>query len=174
MQQERFRWSLWPVSLGWALAVWLAWHGIADLRTLLAGYPVNRGFTFGWLTALPRGAQIGLALAQAALLLVALPSFLSWLTRRTLLIIGVTGVTLDRWIGWRRISWGDIAKLEFRFGDAVFHVREGARIARVHVRPWTIGLDSDGFRDLVERHRPELTPDEDDGQPWARSSSFNS
>jgi hypothetical protein len=174
MTQERFRWSLWPISAGWLLAAWLAWHGVQDLRALLGGYPVNRGFVFGFLSALPRPAQVGLAAAQAALLAAALPSFLSWLGRRTLLIIGASGITLDRWIGWRRIAWEDIARLEFRFGDAIFHVREKGRILRIHVRPWTIGLDSDGFRDLVERHRPELTPDEDEGQPWARTSSFNS
>ncbi len=173
-QQERFRWSLWPICVGWALALWLAWHGLGDLRALLGGYPVNRGFTFGWLSSLPRGWQIGLAGAQVALFAAALPSVFGYATRRTLLIIGDTGLTLDRWIGWRRIAWADIAKLEFWFGDALFHIRENGRIAKVHFRPWTIGLDSEQFRDLVERHRPELTPDEDEGQPWARSSSFNS
>jgi hypothetical protein len=173
-QQERFRWSLWPVCVGWAFAFWLAWHGAGDLRALLAGHPVNRGFVFGFLSALPRGAQIGLAGAQVALLAAALPSVFGYATRRTLLIIGGTGLTLDRWIGWRRIAWADIAKLEFRFGDAVLHLREDGRIAKVRFRPWTIGLDGEQFRDLIERHRPELTPDEDEGQPWARSSSFNS
>jgi Bacterial PH domain len=171
--QERFRWSVWPICAGWALALWLASHGLADLRVLSAGYPVNRGFTFGWLSSLPRGMQTGLAAAQIGLLALALPSFLGFASRRILLTIGETGLTLDRWIGWRRIAWEDIAKLEFSFGDAVFHVRGKGRIATVRFRPWTIGLDSEAFRDLVERHRPELTPDEDEGQPWARSSSFN-
>jgi hypothetical protein len=174
MTQERFRWSLWPVCVGWALAVWLAWHGIGDLRTLLAGFPVNRGFVFGWLSLTPRPAQIGLAAMQVALLAAALPSVVGYVSRRTLLTIGDTGLTLDRWLGWRRIDWKDVAKLEFRLGDAIFHVRDGGRILKLYFRPWTIGLDSDQFRDLVERHRPELTPDEDEGQPWARSSSFNS
>ncbi|MGL4239643.1 MAG: PH domain-containing protein [Beijerinckiaceae bacterium] len=174
MTQERFRWSLWPICVGWLLAAWLAWHGLHDLRTLLGGYAVNRGFTFGWLSLLPRWFQIMLAGAQVALILAILPSLAGFLSRRTLLTIGDKGLTLDRWIGWTRIDWADVAKLEFRFGDAIFHVREGGRIAKLHFRPWTIGLDSDQFRDLVERHRPELTPDEDEGQPWARSSSFNS
>jgi hypothetical protein len=174
MTQERFRWSLWPICVGWLLAAWLALHGISDLRVLLSGYPVSRGFVFGWLSALPRWVQIGVASAQIALIAAALPSFVGYVSRRTLLIIGETGLTLDRWFGWKRIGWPDVARLEFRFGDAVFHVRENGGIRKLHFRPWTIGLDSDGFRDLVERHRPELTPDEDAGQPWARSSSFNS
>jgi hypothetical protein len=174
MTQERFRWSLWPICVGWLLAIWLASHGVQDLRTLLGGYPVGRGYVFGWLSALPRGAQVGLAAAQVALLLAVIPSLAGYLGRRTLLTIGDSGLTLDRWIGWRRIAWEDVAKLEFRFGDAVFHVREDGRIAKLRFRPWTIGLDTEQFRDFVERHRPELTPDEDEGQPWARSSSFNS
>jgi hypothetical protein len=172
--QERFRWSLWPIVVGWVLAVWLGWHGLADLRTLLSGYPINRGFTFGWFSALPRGGQIALAAAQVALIAAALPSLIGYVSRRTLLTIGDTGLTLDRWLGWRRIAWRDVARLEFRFGDAIFHVRDGGRIVKLRFRPWTIGLDSDQFRDLVERHRPELTPDEDEGQPWGRSSSFTS
>jgi hypothetical protein len=172
-RQERFRWSLWPICVGWALALWLASHGLADLRTLSGGYPVNRGFTFSWLSALPRGAQMGLAMAQIGLVGLALPSFVGFATRRTLLTIGETGLTFDRWIGWRRIAWRDIARLEFSFGDAVFHIRESGRIAKLRFRPWTIGLDGEQFRDLVARHRPELTPDEDEGQPWARSSAFN-
>jgi hypothetical protein len=174
MPQERFRWSLWPICVGWLLAMWLAWHGAADLRVLLSGYPVNRGFASGWLSAFPRSVQIGLACVQIALLAAALPSFVGYVSRRSLLIIGETGLTLDRWFGWRRLWWKDVALLEFRFGDAIFHVRDGGRLQKLHFRPWTIGLDSDGFRDLVERHRPELTPDEDDGQPWGRSSSFSS
>jgi hypothetical protein len=174
MRQERFRWSLWPICIGWLLAVWLALHGLSDLRVLLSGFPVNRGFTFGWLSALPRGLQIGIAAGQVTLLAAILPSFVGYVSRRTLLIIGDTGLTLDRWFGWKRIDWQDVVKLEFRFGDAIFQVRDGGRLQRLRFRPWTIGLDSDQFRDLVERHRPELTPDEDEGQPWGRSSSFNS
>jgi Bacterial PH domain len=174
MTHERFRWSLWPVCVGWALATWLASHGIDDLRALLAGRPVFRGFVFGWLSILPPGAQVGLALGQIALLAAALPSLAGYLSRRTLLTIGDTGLTFDRWFGWRRVAWSDVAKLEFSFGDAVFHIRENGRIVRLRFRPWTIGLDAEQFRDLVERHRPELTPDEDEGQPWARSSSFTS
>lgn len=174
MTQERFRWSFWPICVGWLLAAWLANHGLSDLGKLLAGKPVIRGLTFGWLSALPQGLQIGIAVAQVALLLPALPSFFGFVSRRTLLIIGDTGLTLERRLGWTRIDWRDVAKLEFRFGDAIFHVRQGGEIRKLHFRPWTIGLDSEQFRDLVERHRPELTPDEDEGQPWARSSSFNS
>lgn len=174
MAQERFRWSFWPICVGWLLAAWLANHGLLDLGRLLAGKPVIRGFAFGWLSALPPGLQIGIALAQVALLAAALPSLVGYISRRTLLIIGDTGLTLDRWFGWKRIDWKDVVLLEFRFGDAIFHVREAGRIQRLHFRPWTIGLDSEQFRDLVERHRPELTPDEDEGQPWARSSSFTS
>jgi hypothetical protein len=174
MTQERFRWSLWPICVGWLLAAWLALHGLADLRVLLTGFPVNRGFTFGWLSLLPRWAQIGIAAGQIALLAAALPSFVGYASRRTLLIIGETGLTLDRWFGWKRLWWKDVLLLEFRFGDAIFHVRDGTNLQKLHFRPWTIGLDSEQFRDLVERHRPELTPDEDEGQPWARSSSFNS
>jgi hypothetical protein len=174
MTQERFRWSLWPICVGWILAGWLALHGLSDLRVLVSGFPVSRGFTFGWLSGLPRWVQIGIAAGQIALLAAALPSFVGFISRRTLLIIGETGLTLDRWFGWKRIDWKDVALLEFRFGDAVFHVRDAGRIQKLHFRPWTIGLDSEQFRDLVERHRPELTPDEDEGQPWGRSSSFNS
>ncbi len=173
MSQERFRWSLWPICVGWLLAAWLANHGLSDLGQLLQGKPVHRGFTFGWLSVLPQWLQIGIALGQVALIAAALPSFVGYVSRRTLLTIGDTGLTLDRSVGWQRIEWRDVAKLEFRFGDAIFHVRENGRIQKLHFRPWTIGLDSDQFRDLVERHRPELTPDEDEGQPWARSSSFN-
>jgi hypothetical protein len=174
MTQERFRWSLWPICVGWVLALWLASHGLSDLRVLLSGFPVPRGFTFGWLSLLPREAQIAVAVGQMALLAVALPSFVGYVSRRTLLIIGETGLTLDRWFGWKRLWWKDVVLLEFRFGDAIFHVRDGGRLQKLHFRPWTIGLDSEQFRDLVERHRPELTPDEDEGQPWGRSSSFNS
>jgi hypothetical protein len=174
MTQERFRWSLWPICVGWMLAAWLALHGLSDLRVLLSGFPVNRGFVFGWLSFLPRWLQIGIAAGQIALLAAALPSFIGYISRRTLLIIGETGLTLDRWFGWKRLWWKDVILLEFRFGDAIFHVRDGGRLQKLHFKPWTIGLDSAQFRDLVERHRPELTPDEDEGQPWARSSSFNS
>ena len=107
-----------------------------------------------------------------ALLLLALPSFIGWATRRTLLTIGSSGLTFDRWIGWRRIGWEEIVRLEFSFGDAVFHLRDNGRLSTLRFRPWTIGLDTEGFRDLIERHQPRLTPDEDDGQPWGRSSSF--
>jgi hypothetical protein len=171
-QQERFRWSLWPISVGWALALWLAWHGFSDLAILLKGGHVFRGYVFGFLEGLPRGWQVALAAAQIALLLPALPSFIGFLTGRVLLTIGETGLTFDRWIGWRRVAWRDIEKLEFFLGDAVFHLREEGRLTRLRFRPWTIGLDSEQFRDLVERHQPRLTPDEDDGQPWGRSSSF--
>jgi hypothetical protein len=174
MAQERFRWSLWPICTGWLLAAWLALHGVADLRVLLTGFPVSRGFVFGWLSLLPHWLQVGIAAGQIMLLVAALPSFIGYVSRRTLLIIGETGLTLDRWFGWKRLWWKDVVLLEFRFGDAIFHVRDGGRLQKLHFRPWTIGLDSDQFRDLVERHRPELTPDEDEGQPWGRSSSFNS
>jgi hypothetical protein len=172
-EQERFHWSLWPISAGWALALWLAWHGMNDLSLLLKGAYPARGFTFGFLSSWPRDIQTGLAVAQVLLLVLALPSLIGVATRRTLLTVGETGLTFDRWTGWRRVAWRDIAKLEFSFGDAVFHVREEARITTVRFRPWTIGLDSDGMRDLIERHQPRLTPDEDDGQPWGRSSAFN-
>jgi hypothetical protein len=174
MVQERFRWSLWPICVGWGLAAWLALHGLSDLRVLLSGFPVSRGFTFGWLSFLPRWLQIMIAGGQVLLLVAALPSFIGFVSRRTLLIIGETGLTLDRWFGWKRLWWKDVVLLEFRFGDAIFHVRDGGSLQKLHFRPWTIGLDSDQFRDLVERHRPQLTPDEDEGQPWARSSSFTS
>jgi hypothetical protein len=174
MTQERFRWSLWPICVGWVLAAWLAVHGLGDLRALLGGYSVSRGFVFGCLSALPNWLQIGVAAGQVALLALAAPSFAGYVGRRTLLTIGDTGLTLDRWFGWTRIDWRDVAMLEFRFGDAVFHVRNNGRLRKLYFRPWTIGLDGEQFRDLVERHRPELTPDEDEGQPWARSSIFNS
>jgi hypothetical protein len=172
MAQERFRWSLWPICVGWLLALWLAWHGAADLTLLLKGKPVYRGLVFGLLDRLPISLQISIAIAQIALLAAALPSFLGFLSRRTLLTIGETGLTFDRWIGWRRVAWADIVALDFSFGDAVFSLREKGRLTSLRFRPWTIGLDSDGFRALVERHQPRLTPDEDEGQPWARSSSF--
>jgi Bacterial PH domain len=172
-QQERFRWSLWPVCAGWMLAAWLAWHGMQDLSILLGQGAVNRGFTFGFVSAWPRGLQTGLAAIQILLMGLALPSMISFAARRTLLIIGETGLTFDRWIGWRRVAWRDIARLDFAYGDAVFHLRDNGRITVLRFRPWTIGLDAEEFRDLVERHQPRLTPDEDSGQPWARSSSFN-
>jgi hypothetical protein len=172
-QQERFRWSVWPICVGWLLALWLAWHGITDLSLLLKGKPVFRGFVLGFLENLPITAQTGLAMAQIGLLALALPSFIGFVTRRILLTIGETGLTFDRWIGWRRIDWADIVGLEFSFGDAVFSLRENGRLTSLRFRPWTIGLDSEGFRTLVERHQPRLTPDEDEGQPWGRSSSFN-
>jgi hypothetical protein len=172
-QQERFRWSVWPVCVGWLVALWLAWHGISDLVLLLKGKMVFRGFVFGFLESLPITAQIGLATMQVTLLALALPSFIGFITRRTLLTIGDMGLTFDRWIGWRRIEWADIVGLEFSFGDAVFSLRENGKLTSLRFRPWTIGLDSDGFRALVERHQPRLTPDEDEGQPWGRSSSFN-
>jgi len=170
--QERFRWSLWPISVGWALALWLAWDGLDDLKRLLAGVYPWRGLVFGFVSDWPWGWQVALAVAQMALLLLALPSFIGWATRRTLLTIGSSGLTFDRWIGWRRIGWEEIVRLEFSFGDAVFHLRDNGRLSTLRFRPWTIGLDTEGFRDLIERHQPRLTPDEDDGQPWGRSSSF--
>jgi hypothetical protein len=173
MSQERFRWSLWPISVGWLIAAWVAWGGAADLSRLLEGAHVFRGFPLRFVEDWPRGGQIALACGQIGLLAPALPSIAGYLGRRTLLTIGDRGLTLDRWIGWTRVDWADVEKLEFRFGDAIFHVREAGSIRKLHFRPWTIGLDSEGFRDLVERHRPQLTPDEDEGQPWARSSSFN-
>jgi hypothetical protein len=171
--QERFHWSVWPICVGWLLALWLAWHGLDDLKRLMAGSYPNRGFVFGFLSTWPRAAQIAIAAAQVATILLALPSLISFALRRTLLIIGESGLTFDRWIGWRRVNWRDIEKLEFAWGDAIFHLRENGRLTRLHFRPWTIGLDSEGFRDLVEKHQPRLTPDEDEGQPWGRSSSFN-
>ncbi len=173
MSQERFRWSLWPVSVGWLLALWLAWHGASDLGLLLKGKPVFRGFVFGWLDHLPTMLQSGIAAAQIGLVALAVPSFIGFLSRRTLLTIGDTGLTFDRWIGWRRVAWPEIVALEFSFGDAVFCLRDNGKLTTLRFRPWTIGLDSEGFRALVERHQPRLTPDEDEGQPWARSSSFN-
>ncbi len=173
LRQERFRWSLWPIGVGWLLAAWLAWHGAHDLTALLKGKPLFRGFVFGFLENLPVAWQIGLAMSQVALLALALPSFIGFLARRTLLTIGDKGLTFDRWIGWRRVEWPDIVRLEFSFGDAVFHLREEGKLTTLRFRPWTIGLDSEAFLALVERHQPRLTPDEDEGQPWARSSSFN-
>jgi hypothetical protein len=171
--QERFRWSLWPIAVGWLLAFWTAWHGIEDLAVLLSGGWPYRGYLLGFLSAQPRSLQYAVALVQIAAALAALPSLLGWLTRRTLLTIGETGLVFDRWRGWRRIAWADIERLDFSFGDAVFHLREEGRLTSLRFRPWTIGLDTEGFRDLIERHQPRLTPDEDEGQPWARSSSFN-
>jgi hypothetical protein len=172
-EQERFRWSLWPIVTGWVLAAYLAWHGASDLGLLLRGSYPFRGFVFGWLSQLSREMQILIAAGQCLLALLALPSLIGFLMRRTLLIIGSTGITFDRWAGWRRVDWANIERLEFFWGDAIFQLRENGRLTSLRFRPWTIGLDSEGFRDLVERHRPQLTPDEDDGQPWGRSSSFN-
>jgi Bacterial PH domain len=172
-EQERFRWSLWPVCAGWIFAAWVAWHGISDLILLLGGQYPPRGFVFGSLSVWPREWQMAVAAVQSAAALLAVPSLIGFLSRRVLLTIGRAGLTFDRWTGWRRIGWADIVKLEFSFGDAVFHLRDGGRLSTLRFRPWTIGLDSDGFRDLIERHQPRLTPDEDDGQPWGRSSSFN-
>jgi Bacterial PH domain len=172
-EQERFRWSLWPIVTGWFFALWIGWHGISDLSLLLRDAYPHRGFVFGFLTRWPLNFQITLAVAQIFAAMLAVPSFISFISRRTLLIIGATGITFDRWIGWRRIAWPDIIRLEFFMGDAVFHLRESGKLTTLRFRPWTIGLDIDGFRDLVERHQPRLTPDEDDGQPWGRSSSFN-
>ena len=172
-QQERFRWSLWPILAGWLLALWLAWHGASDLSALLKQGYVFRGFVFDFLSAWPVSMQIALAVLQIALLALALPSFIGYAARRTLLTIGETGLTFDRWIGWRRVAWQDIARLEFFLGDAVFHLRDNGTITQLRFRPWTIGLDTEAFRALIERYQPRLTPDEDEGQPWARSSSFN-
>ncbi|MGL4635655.1 MAG: PH domain-containing protein [Beijerinckiaceae bacterium] len=172
-QQERFRWSLWPIIVGWLLALWLGWHGMSDLGNLVNNRFPIRGFVFGFLSTWPREFQLALAVAQIALVPLALPSFLGWMTGRVLFIIGETGITLNRLMGWRRIAWADIVKLEFSFGDAVFHLRETGKLSTLRFSPWTIGLDSDEFRALVERHQPRLTPDEDEGQPWGRSSSFN-
>jgi hypothetical protein len=173
-QQERFRWSLWPVCVGWVLALWLAWHGLADLAQLAKGVLPIRGFVFGFLNGWSLKLQMALAAAQIALLLLAAPSFIGWITQRILLTVGDTGVTFEGWRGWRRLAWRDIEKLEFSFGDAIFSARENGKLSRIRFRPWTIGLDSDEFRSLIERHQPRLTPDDEDGQPWARSSSFNS
>lgn len=171
-QQERFRWSLWPIIVGWMLALWLGWHGAVDLALLLKNQFPVRGFVFSFLSAWPRDVQLGLALAQMALVPLALPSFIGWVSGKILFTIGETGITLNRLTGWRRMAWADIVKLEFSFGDGVFHLREVAKLSTVRFSPWTIGLDADQFRDLVERHQPRLTPDEDEGQPWGRSSSF--
>jgi Bacterial PH domain len=173
-QQERFGWSLWPVAVGWVLALWLAWHGLDDLKVLARGDAPFRGIVFQSLASWPRAAQQVLAGVQIALVLLALPSFVGWATRRMLLSVGATGVTLERWRGFRRLDWADIERLEFHWGDALFSVREAGRLTRCRFRPWTIGMDTEQFRALIERHQPRLTPDEDDGQPWGRSSSFNS
>jgi hypothetical protein len=172
-QQERFRWSLWPIIVGWLLALWLGWHGMSDLGILLKSSFPTRGFVFGFLSQWPRGIQIAIALLQIALVPMALPSLVGWMTGRVLFTIGETGLLFNRWGGWRRMEWADIVKLEFSFGDAVFHVREKGTLSTLRFSPWTIGLDNEDFRDLVERHQPRLTPDEDEGQPWGRSSSFN-
>jgi hypothetical protein len=172
-RQERLRWSLWPIIVGWLLALWLGWHGIQDLSLLLKERFPTRGLFFGFLSTWPKGVQFVIASAQIALVPLALPSFLGWISGRVLFTIGGSGITLNRLSGWRRIEWADIVKLEFSFGDAVFHLREAGKLSTVRFSPWTIGFDSDGFRDLVERHQPRLTPDEDEGQPWGRSSSFN-
>ena len=55
--QERFRWSLWPISVGWALALWLAWDGLDDLKRLLAGVYPWRGLVFGFVSDWPWGWQ---------------------------------------------------------------------------------------------------------------------
>ncbi|MFM9973404.1 MAG: hypothetical protein ACKVON_02375 [Beijerinckiaceae bacterium] len=172
-EQERFRWSLWPVCTGWIFAAWITWHGISDLGQLLRGGYPQRGFVFGFVSIWPRDLQIAIATLQTLVALFALPSFFGFLGRRVLLTIGESGLTFERWTGWRRIAWADIVRLEFSFGDAVFYWRDNGRLSTLRFRPWTIGFDSEGFRDLVERHQPRLTPDEDDGQPWGRSSSFN-
>jgi len=169
---DRFRWALWPVCVGWLVALWIGWHGVEDLASLLRGATPQRGFVLAFLWSWPRGAQYSVALGQIGLALAALPSLVSFLKGRTLLAIGATGLTFDRWGGWKRVSWGDIVRLEFSLGDAIFHLREGGRLTALRFRPWTIGLDQAAFRDLIERHQPRLTPDEDAGQPWARSSSF--
>jgi hypothetical protein len=173
-QTQRFGWSLWPVAVGWALALWLAWHGLDDLKVLARGDVPFRGFVFQSLAAWPRLAQKGLATAQIGVVLLALPSFIGWATRRPLISVGARGVTLERWRGFRRLEWADIEQMEFQWGDAVFSVREATGLKRYRFRPWTIGMDADAFRALIEWHQPRLTPDEDDGQPWGRSSSFNS
>jgi hypothetical protein len=170
--QQRFRWSLWPICVGWLAALWIGWDGMEDLLVLLRGGWPARGYLLGFLSPWPAGAQYAVAIAQIAAALTALPSLAGYLARRTLLAIGETGLTFDRWTGWRRVAWSEIEKLEFSLGDAVFHLRDKGRLATLRFRPWTIGLDQEGFRELIERHQPRLTPDEDDGQPWARSSSF--
>jgi hypothetical protein len=170
---ERFRWSLWPIVVGWLLAAYVGWHGLNDLTLLLRGAFPARGFVFGFVSPWPMPSQMILAILQLGAALLALPSFLGFLNRKTLLTIGETGMTFDRWLGWRRVEWAAIVKLEFFFGDAVFHLRESGRLTTLRFRPWTIGLDQEEFLALIERHQPRLTPDEDEGQPWARSSSFN-
>jgi len=174
MPQERFRWSLWPICVGWLLALWAGWDGAADLSVLLKGGRPWRGFVLGFVYSWATPAQIALALAQIVVALTAVPSLVGWLSGRTLLAVGETGLTFDRWSGWRRIDWSAVERLEFSFGDAVFHLREDAGLTTLRFRPWTIGLDQGSFLELVERHQPRLTRDEDDGQPWARSSSFRS
>ena len=173
-QQERFGWSLWPVAVGWALALWLAWHGLDDLKALLKGNTPYRGFVFQSLATWSVLAQKTMASAQKALVLLALPSFVGWVARRKLISVGATGVTLERWRGFKRLAWADIERLEFNWGDALFAVREASKLTVYRFRPWTIGMDADAFRALIERHQPRLTPDEDEGQPWGRSSSFSS
>jgi hypothetical protein len=173
-QQERFGWSLWPVAAGWALALWLAWHGLDDLNVLAKGSVPLRGFVFQSLATLSPAVQQALAAVQLMLILLVLPSFIGWATRRKLISVGATGVTLERWRGFRRFTWDQIERLEFQWGDALFSVREEGKLRRHRFRPWTIGMDTDEFHALIERHQPRLTPDEDEGQPWGRSSSFNS
>jgi hypothetical protein len=172
-EQERFRWSIWPIIVGWLFAIWIFWHGFNDFQTLLRGTYPYRGFIFEFLTRAPLNLQMAIAISQMLLSLAAIPSLIAFITRRTILTIGSTGITFDQLIGWRRIAWEDIVGLEFFWGDAIFHLRENGKLTSLRFRPWTIGLDTEAFRDLVERHQPRLTPDEDEGQPWGRSSSFN-
>jgi hypothetical protein len=172
--QERFRRSLWPIVVGWLLAAMIASAGVRDLAILIAGgYPL-RGFLLGFLSTAPRPVQMAFALCQCALPVLALPSLLAWATRRIVLTVGESGLTLQGWRGWRRIAWADIVKLDFMLGEAIFSVRDDGAIRRIRFSPWTIGLDADGFLALIERHQSRLTPDEDEGQPWARSSEFRS
>jgi hypothetical protein len=172
--QERFRRSLWPIVVGWLLAAAIAWAGVRDLLTLTSGeYPL-RGFLLGFLSTAPRPVQLAFAIGQCAVPVLALPSLLAWATGRIILTVGGNGVMLQGWRGWRRVAWADIVKLEFILGEAIFSVRENGAIRRFRFSPWTIGLDAEGFLALIERHHPRLTPDEDEGQPWARSSEFRS